>query len=406
MERSLLSHLLTLQSNLFRIPFYLYEDEQRLEAFEPYSSSCDMVSPWLPMLTNTDEPLTYVLTKDLLLFGKIRDVSSDLLIIVGPVRVSKLTETTLRNIILTARPAIGIEHLSELEHFLNSCAAFSLEQFLHLVCMIHGYVNNCIVSYHNLMRRNDETTDNFINTSDNTQLQMVMALQEHTYGETSRRNNYDLEAEIMFYIRNGMTEKIKNLRLMHYEIGTLAFDSLRHYKNANIILNSLSQRAAIMGGLDPEISYQLGEIYIQKIEACQNVDSLKIIGSALLLDYCNRVNLLLHPKTNHQKINEAMHYIRENYQKRLKVEEVAEAVGLSKEYLSSKFKQVAGIALPDYINQQKIGEAKQLLHFTDMSLSEISQYLSFSSQSYFQTVFKNLTGDTPMEYRIKNKYFA
>jgi AraC-like DNA-binding protein len=101
-----------------------------------------------------------------------------------------------------------------------------------------------------------------------------------------------------------------------------------------------------------------------------------------------------------------MHYIRENYQKRLKVEEVAEAVGLSKEYLSSKFKQVAGIALPDYINQQKIGEAKQLLHFTDMSLSEISQYLSFSSQSYFQTVFKNLTGDTPMEYRIKNKYFA
>ena len=101
-----------------------------------------------------------------------------------------------------------------------------------------------------------------------------------------------------------------------------------------------------------------------------------------------------------------MHYIRENYHKRLKVEEIAGAVGLSKEYLSSKFKQVVGISLPDYINQQKIAKAKQLMHFTHMSLSESSQYLSFSSQSYFQTVFKNLTGDTPMEYKMKNKYFA
>jgi AraC-like DNA-binding protein len=101
-----------------------------------------------------------------------------------------------------------------------------------------------------------------------------------------------------------------------------------------------------------------------------------------------------------------MHYVRENYQKRLTVEEIANEVGFSKEYLSTKFHQITGITLPTYINQQKITEAKQLLHFTTMSLSEISEYLSFSSQSYFQTIFKKISGDTPMEYRLKNKIFT
>ncbi len=407
MERSLLSHLLSLQCNLFHIPFYIYDNEERLELFEPYPSACDLVLPWLPLLNDSREPLTYHLTKDLLLFGKIQDISSGFQIIVGPVRISKISEITLRNIMLSARPSIGMDHLQEVERFLSSCAAFSLEQFLPIICMIHGYINNSIVTSEDLIRRETGATGReTTNSEDSTQLRMISALQEHTYAETTRRNNFDLESELMFYISHGMTEKLKKRQLTHYDMGSLAFDSLRHYKNAMIILNTLSQRAAIIGGLDPETSYQLGEIYIQKIEACRSMDSLLPISEALLLDYCERVALLLHPKTKNQKINEAMHYIRENYQKRLKVEEIAEVVGLSKEYLSTKFRQVTGIALPDYINEQKITEAKQLLHFTDISLSEIAQYLSFSSQSYFQTVFKNLTGDTPTEYRMKNKYLS
>lgn len=207
----------------------------------------------------------------------------------------------------------------------------------------------------------------------------------------------------MYYISHGRTEKLKTMQFIHDDMGSLAFDSLRHYKNALIILNTLSQRAAIGGGLDPEISYQLGEIYIQKIEACKDMDSLILISENLTIDYCQRVSLILYPKTNHPKINDAMHYIRENYQKRLTVGEIAQKVKLSDEYLSSKFRQVTGISLPNYINQQKISEAKQLLRFTDMTLPEITSYLSFSSQSYFQTVFKKMNGDTPMEYRQKNK---
>jgi AraC-like DNA-binding protein len=55
--------------------------------------------------------------------------------------------------------------------------------------------------------------------------------------------------------------------------------------------------------------------------------------------------------------------------------------------------------LNDYINRQKIEEAKNLLAFSDRSLSEISSYLCFSSQSYFQNLFKKYEGITPLQYR-------
>ena len=53
--------------------------------------------------------------------------------------------------------------------------------------------------------------------------------------------------------------------------------------------------------------------------------------------------------------------------------------------------------------RSKLEEAKSLLVFSDKSLSDISAYLCFSSQSYFNNVFKQKFRMTPKEYRMKNK---
>jgi len=47
----------------------------------------------------------------------------------------------------------------------------------------------------------------------------------------------------------------------------------------------------------------------------------------------------------------------------------------------------------------KLEEAKNLLKFSTLSLAEISNYLCFSSQSYFQNVFKKKYHITPNQYR-------
>lgn len=403
MEKNLLSELLSLQCSIFNIPFYLYQGENRLAAFEPRPLSCDLVKPWLKELLALKDTPKYLLTNDLLLIGQIQDNTSNLHIIIGPVRIGNIMETSLHNIVRHGRPFLNVGHIQEINEFLNSCTAFSLEQFLPILCSLHGFLNHEYVALEDIIKKDAST-----HVVPDTQLRMIQANLEHTYEETSRRNNFDLESELMFYISHGMTKKLKKMNIIHKNMGNLSTESLRHYKNALIILNTLSQRAAIIGGLQPEISYQLGEIYIQKIEACKDINSLMQLNSnqKLILDYCNRVALIQYPKTNHPKINDVIHYVRENYQKRLTVEEIASEVGLSSEYLSTKFRKVTGILLPTYINQHKITEAKELLHFTDMSLGEIAEYLSFSSQSYFQTTFKKITGDTPMEYRLKNKIFT
>lgn len=72
--------------------------------------------------------------------------------------------------------------------------------------------------------------------------------------------------------------------------------------------------------------------------------------------------------------------------------------------MMKRFKEELGIHIGSFITRCKLEEAKSLLAYSKKSLAEISSYLCFSSQSYFQNVFKKQYGITPMQYREKKKY--
>ena len=58
--------------------------------------------------------------------------------------------------------------------------------------------------------------------------------------------------------------------------------------------------------------------------------------------------------------------------------------------------------MKEYLNQVRTERAKNLLKYSNSSLVEISDYVGFSSQSYFGSVFKRIAGMTPQQYR--NRY--
>ena len=66
-----------------------------------------------------------------------------------------------------------------------------------------------------------------------------------------------------------------------------------------------------------------------------------------------------------------------------------------------RFKEELVFQIGAFITRCKLEEAKSLLTYSEKSLAEISNFLCFSSQSYFQNVFKKQYGITPMQY-IKN----
>lgn len=92
-------------------------------------------------------------------------------------------------------------------------------------------------------------------------------------------------------------------------------------------------------------------------------------------------------------------YIREYLSEDLNVEQMAKDLYVSRSYLSTKFKKETGMTLTVYIQEQKIKKAMEYLKNTDKSVLEISTFLGFSSQGYFQNVFKKCTGMTPKEFR-------
>ena len=397
MEQTILLHTLKLHSNLLRIPFYLHNGHCITHKIEPYPSPYPLIEAWSSELIQSPDTISYLLTKDLLLVGCVSIVDTPQHILVGPVRVGAMSDTTLHNINLALHNLRPIDDLSQAIAFFNACNPYSLEQFLPILCTLHGFINHLIIMPESLSQQIVSFPDLVA-----THTHLLSNEQNHVYEDKRMHNNISLEEELLYYISHGMTKELRQMNLLNHKMGVLATDSLRHYKNACIILNTLSQRAAIKGGLPPEIAYQLGEIYIQRIEACKSLEMLFHISPNIPVDYCERVALIKFTPTNHKKIDATIRYVQENYHKKLSIPEIAEAVGLSSEYLSSKFIQVVGSSLPSYIKEQKIAKAKQLLQFTEMTLSEITEYLSFSSQSYFQTVFKQITGITPLEYRQQN----
>ena len=68
------------------------------------------------------------------------------------------------------------------------------------------------------------------------------------------------------------------------------------------------------------------------------------------------------------------------------------------------FKQLTGTSLSEYISQEKIKKAKQLLSSTNESIQNIAAVTGFDTSQYFSLVFKKMTGVSPSTYRKTHLY--
>ena len=96
-------------------------------------------------------------------------------------------------------------------------------------------------------------------------------------------------------------------------------------------------------------------------------------------------------------------YLEENYNKEFSVEEMADALNISRSYLSTCYKSKTGMNLSDTIQHFRVKKAMALLRDRTMRVSEIYVSVGFVSESTFQRQFKKYTGMTPKEYRMKQQ---
>lgn len=110
--------------------------------------------------------------------------------------------------------------------------------------------------------------------------------------------------------------------------------------------------------------------------------------------------------SNSHVIEKSLKYIKEHLTEDLTLESVANAMSFSPIHFHNSFKRAVGKTLRDYVEQQRIKKAVNLLFTTNNSLTQIAYECGFSSQSYFSYVFKRRMKKTPREYaqEIHSKY--
>jgi two-component system response regulator YesN len=92
-------------------------------------------------------------------------------------------------------------------------------------------------------------------------------------------------------------------------------------------------------------------------------------------------------------------YIADNLDKDLSRSELAGHVFMNADYMSRLFKQETGIPMGQYIRDKRIEEAKKHLESSGDSIHEIAGKVGYSNYSLFTKTFREVTGQTPMEYR-------
>jgi AraC-like DNA-binding protein len=375
------------------IPIYIYENKELVLCYPPQDQGIYPPSPYLQGLWETDKTVTFTLTSFYSYYGCIHVENSSSCIVIGPVNDFPYSNETLH--VMKKEFSIENSNFETFIEYFHKIPQQNLDNFINTLLLINYTINDTELTRQDIDQSVGFKYDSSISK---------------TYSEKSfdvkeagiLNNNYEVERELIRYIETGNIAKINQSssgRSRNAKVGIIAPNNLRQWKNTFIVLVTLVSRAAMRGGLTPSIAYQLSEIYIQQVERSSDLDAIMSLVRQVQLDFTNRVANSLVPAAADQILHQVIQYINENTNKHITVTDVANHVGYTRSSLSRKVKKELGIELSSLIRKCKMEEAKDLLAFSDKNISEISNYLCFSSQSHFQKAFKDYFNITPQSFR-------
>lgn len=103
-----------------------------------------------------------------------------------------------------------------------------------------------------------------------------------------------------------------------------------------------------------------------------------------------------------QDIIKAQLFIEENYQEKITVDELADRFAIGRRSFERRFKKATNNTVVEYIQRVKIEAAKRSFESSRKNINEVMFDVGYTDTKAFRTIFKKITGLTPIEYR--NKY--
>lgn len=225
----------------------------------------------------------------------------------------------------------------------------------------------------------------------------------------NRENNfhhhrYDDDMRQFEYIRNGDLRSIDATKeiMDSGEVGHLSDDPVKNMLYLDICHVTLCTRAAIEGGMEAEKAYNASDLFIQRCDRAATVAELYDLHIETTEYFTKQVAAARKADIYSMPVIKCMEYIQNHLHEQITVRELAGMVKLNESYLSVLFKREAGVTISEHVITKRIEAAKNMLRYSDFTLSEISDILHFSSYSHFARTFRKYCNASPKEYRDRN----
>lgn len=294
---------------------------------------------------------------------------------------------------------LGSEDLKKaLKSYYKSLPNMSKEKLIEISLLLHFFIYKEKMDKRKVIKKNLELHNQKVDNR-----LFNLSISENRQRLFSHINPL-IEQKLLQCIREGQIKKLDEI-LEQFprgdEMNILSKTNyLRSVKNIAIVSITLATRAAVEGGLFYEEAYTLSDLYIQTLEDIQDSKSVIVLMESAFYDFAERVSKKNRPIYS-KPIFICREYIFNHIYEDFSIAMLAEVLHLHPSYLSQLFKKEVGLTLSEYIQRTKIEEAKNLIRFSNYSLSEIYTLLNFNDQSYFTKVFKKLTGFTPSQFKSK-----
>ncbi|MFI3206408.1 MAG: PocR ligand-binding domain-containing protein [Clostridia bacterium] len=258
-----------------------------------------------------------------------------------------------------------------------------------LLYMAVGFLNNVIISGKLVEKQSAEEI----------QGQISYYIKQLKCGEIEPIYPIDIERKLLRCISE--SNKADASVYLNDILGHIFFSSngkIEVIKSRVYELLILISREAINAGADSESSLKMTRNYMEDINKIRDIDSLCLwLTSAVnkLID-----SIFIFENLRHSDIiHKALHFIRNNYQEKITLDDTAKSVFLSSSYLSKIFKDETGTSFNKYLNNIRVEKSKTLLLSNAIKLADIASMVGFEDQSYYTKVFKRTTGVLPSKFR-------
>ncbi len=394
MKEDDLIYLCAMCANLSGIPVRLYSGEQLLYAVSMVSLPRDPIQLVKAEVTAIDRHVGFFVSERFYTYGVV--ACKKYRIIIGPSRQAPPQDQELHEMAFALD--VPAEDLSDFLTGMKQISRLPLESLVQILCVLNFIVNHEKLSLNDMIEGGEDQFG----------LEQERTEQRFAHSELNAvtlHNTLAIEQTVMNIIRKGDVAALE--AFVHDApaviAGNMAREQLRQAKNTFIVTVTEASRSAIRGGMDVEDALTASDAYIRQCEMMTDIHQITKLSYDMVLYYTRQVNSVRHGSFESDLVRNVSVYIQHHLSETITTDQIADHLFMSRQHLSRRFTQEAGMPLAAYIRNEKAEEAKRLLRYTDKSISAIALFLGFSSQGHFSKVFKELTGMTPGEYRKKKQ---